>query len=107
MNVSEYIEFPVLLVFHSAVIRSVLVIVVSKVVLFIILKFTPSKLNPEFLVYENSPPEAIEPILAAPKFLIVKFTSSFQCLLVAPSIAITPVSDNNIPVEVLILICSP
>ena len=51
---------------------------VSKVVLFIILKFTPSKLSPEFLVYENNPPDAIEATVAAPNCLIVKLTSNFQ-----------------------------
>jgi len=40
------------------VITNVLDTVVLKVVLFIILKFTPSKLRPPFLVYENNPPDA-------------------------------------------------
>ena len=77
MNISEKIEFPALLVFHWAVITSVLDVVVSKVVLFTMLKFTPSKLRPEFLVYANNPPDAIEATVAAPNCLTVIFLKQF------------------------------
>jgi len=78
--------------------------VVSKVVVFSVLKLMPSKLVEAFFVYMKAPPAAIDATPAAPIALTVKNTSIFQCLPVVPAIVTAPVVANiTLPVFILIV----